>query len=159
MAKETMLTFLDEQLEQKLTDYEVALDWDSKNHTIELVIRLFAENRSKLVLDDAQGVKSQEDVIEFEDGILLYDPKKSQFEADDYLTVIPFAGKKGLPKGQLMALVFYLQEILDDGQSDLLDFLESDNEEATFELHFDQKRYEEYVQAQKDDQLVSYPSY
>ena len=34
MAKETMLHFLDEQLTKKMSDYEVAIDWDNRNHTI-----------------------------------------------------------------------------------------------------------------------------
>ena len=66
MAKETMLTFLDEQLNKKLTDYDVAIDWDAKNHTIELVFLLFAENKEQWMIDDAQGTDSSEEVIEFE---------------------------------------------------------------------------------------------
>lgn len=44
MTKETLITYLDKQLTKKITEYDTAIDWDAKNHTIELVIRLFAEN-------------------------------------------------------------------------------------------------------------------
>ena len=159
MAKETMLTYLDAQLSKNLTDYEVAIDWDSKNHTIELIIRLWAENKDQLLLDDFAGIESEEEVIEFEDGILLYDPKKSQFDPDDYLATLAFEGKKGMKAEQLAGLVDYLKEVLDDGQSDLLDFLDLDNEEAVFELHFDQKRLEEYILKNANPRYIPYPSY
>ena len=70
MAKETMLHFLDEQLTKKMSDYEVAIDWDNRNHTIELVFLLFAENKEQWLIDDATGVGSEEEVIEFEDTIV-----------------------------------------------------------------------------------------
>ena len=47
MKKATMLTYLEEQLEKHLGDYEVGLDWDRKNHTIEVIVRLYAENNQK----------------------------------------------------------------------------------------------------------------
>ena len=58
----------------------MGLDWDRKNHSVEIIFRLFAENPAKLQLDDAEGVTSEEEVIEFEDGILLVDPKKSKYD-------------------------------------------------------------------------------
>ena len=105
MAKETMLHFLDEQLTKKMSDYEVAIDWDNRNHTIELVFLLFAENKEQWLIDDATGVGSEEEVIEFEDSILLYDPVKSKIDPDDYLACLPYAGKKGMKKSELVGLV------------------------------------------------------
>ena len=55
MAKETMLTYLDRQL-TKIPEYDVALDWDARNHTIELVLRFICRrNANHLQVDDAQG--------------------------------------------------------------------------------------------------------
>lgn len=159
MAKETMLSFLDTQLTKKMDDYEVAIDWDGRNHTIELVFLLFAENKEQLLLDDAVGVESEEEVIEFEDGILLYDPAKSKIEKDDYLACLPYAGKKGMRQSELAGLVDYIKEILDEGQSNLLDFLEQEETEV-FELTFDAERYAACVANYKGkDQLIPYPSY
>lgn len=83
--KTNILTYLDDALTKKVSDYDVALDWDKKNHTIEIVLRLFAENKEKLTIDDATGVESEEEIIEFEDGILLFNPAKSKFNEADYL--------------------------------------------------------------------------
>ncbi len=69
--KKDLLTYLDEIIEKQVTDYDVALDWDTKNHTIEIVVRLFAENKAQFEIDDAEGIVSQEPIIEFEDGVLL----------------------------------------------------------------------------------------
>lgn len=159
MAKDTMLTFLDEQLNKKLTDYDVAIDWDAKNHTIELVFLLFAENKEQWLIDDTQGVGSSEEVIEFEDGILLYNPSKSKIDKEDYLACLPFEGKKGMKKQELLGLVDYIKEILDDGQSALLDFLDDEQTEV-FELIFDEARYQACVaEYAGQDQYIPYPSY
>lgn len=156
MAKETMLSFLEKQMENKLADYETALDWDVKNHTFEIIVQLFAENRSQEVINDVQGVISDKEVIEFEDAILLYDPQKSQFNPDGFLAVFPFKGKKGMEQNKIAGLVDYVKEILDEGQSDLLDFLTS--EEETFELTFDSKAFETYVKKSPSTYLP-YPNY
>lgn len=162
MAKETILTYLDRQLTKKIPEYDVALDWDARNHTIELVLRLFAENPNHLQVDDAQGVASEEAIIEFEDGILLFDPQKSSFAEEDFLTVIPYAGKKGIPKALLDALVDYIKEILTEGESDLLDFLNDESDEAIFELTFDQDQLLDRMntyQERDGETYIPYPSY
>lgn len=33
MAKETMLTYLDKQLTKKITEYDVAIDWDAQSYS------------------------------------------------------------------------------------------------------------------------------
>lgn len=162
MAKKTMVSYLAEELESQLADYEVGLDWDRKNHSVEIIFRLFAENPAKLQLDDADGVTSEEEVIEFEDGILLVDPKKSKYDPKDYLAVYPYEGKKGLRQGELDALVSYLQEVLDEGMSDLLDFLNSPDEgDEIFELKWDREVFRELVAAKikKAQDYLPYPSY
>jgi hypothetical protein len=162
MAKETILTYLDKQLTKKIPEYDVALDWDARNHTIELVLHLFAENPNHLQVDDAQGVASEEEIIEFEDGILLVNPQKSSFSEEDFLAVIPYEGKKGMQKALLDALVDYIKEILTEGESDLLDFLNDDSDEAVFELNFEKDRLFEQmnVYQEKDgNEYIPYPSY
>ncbi|GAA3011068.1 DUF3013 family protein [Tetragenococcus solitarius] len=156
MAKETMLRFLEKQIETKLADYDTAVDWDVKNHTFEIILQLFAKNQTQEVINDAKGVSSDEEVIEFEDAILLYNPQKSQFNPDDFLAVIPFAGKKGMPKNQIAGLVDYIKDILDEGQSDLLDFLTSDQE--TFELMFNKDEWTARIKQGPTDYLP-YPKY
>lgn len=159
MAKESMLTFLDEQLNKKLIDYDVAIDWEPKNHTIELVFLLFAENKEQLMIDDTEGTGSSEEVIEFEDGILLYNPTKSKINEEDHLACLPFEGKKGMKKQELLGLVDYIKEILDEGQGALLDFLDEEGSEV-FELQFDKARYEACVaQYAGQEQFIAYPSY
>jgi DNA-3-methyladenine glycosylase len=162
LAKETLLTYLEARLKQIITDYEVGIEWTQKAHTIEIFFRLYAENIGNQTIDDAEGTLSEEDAIEFEDGILLYDEKKAKFVADDFLACLPFPGKKGLSKADVNGLVDYLKDVLDEGQSDLLDFLDEDSQAEIFELHFDQeklavevKKYEEKL----GTTFVPYPSY
>jgi len=162
MKKTTILDYLDTAIEKKITDYDVALDWDTKNHTIEIVVRLFAENQAHFELDDAQGVVSEEEIIEFEDGVLLFNPEKSTFDEQDYLAVIPYEGKKGLASSVAEALIDYLNDVLAQGQSDLLDFLDAEDETAVFELKWDNHvftRLVEEKQQNEKDGYLPYPSY
>ncbi|WP_207871620.1 hypothetical protein DOK78_000010 [Enterococcus sp. DIV2402] len=159
MAKETLITYLDKQLTKKITEYDTAIDWDAKNHTIELVIRLFAENAAGTVIDDAEGVESEEEIIEFEDGILFYNPQKSRFDEEDYLAIIPYEGKKGIQQAVIDGLVDYLQEVLDQGQSDLLDFLSEENEDEFFELQFSEEALDQAIEKYEEKGYLPYPSY
>jgi DNA-3-methyladenine glycosylase len=159
MTKETLITYLDKQLTKKITEYDTAIDWDAKNHTIELVIRLFAENAAGTVIDDAEGVESEEEIIEFEDGILFYNPQKSRFDEEDYLAVIPYEGKKGIQQIVIDGLVDYLQEVLDQGQSDLLDFLSEENEDEFFELQFSEEALDQAIEKYEEKGYLPYPSY
>lgn len=161
MKKETMLTYLDQQITKKITEYDVALDWNSKNHTIEVVFRLFAENTEHEQIDDAQGTVSEEEIIEFEDGILFYNPDKSSLAEEEFLAIIPYEGKKGIKQSVLDGFVDYLNDVLTEGQSDLLDFL-TDEEQEVFELKWSQEAFEAIVQKYQKaegDTYIAYPSY
>jgi hypothetical protein len=162
MKKVNLLDYLDQTIEAKITDYDVALDWDTKNHTIEIVVRLFAENKANLEIDDVKGVVSEEEIIEFEDGILLFNPQKSVFNETDYLAVIPYEGKKGLAKSVIDAIIDYLNDVLAQGQSDLLDFLDAEDETAVFELKWDNQELTKLVEEKQKnnaDTYLPYPSY
>lgn len=162
MKKTTILDYLDTAIEKKITDYDVALDWDTKNHTIEIVVRLFAENHAHFELDDAQGVVSEEDIIEFEDGVLLFNPEKSTFDEQDYLAAIPYEGKKGLASSVADALIDYLNDVLAQGQSDLLDFLDAEDDSAVFELKWDNHEFARLVEENQQngkETYLPYPSY
>lgn len=162
MKKETMLDYLDKELNEKIRDFDTAIDWDTRNHTIEVVVRLFAENKDGETIDDAQGVLSEEEVIEFEDGVIFYNEQKTKQKPDsqDYLAVIPFDGKKGIQQSTIDGFLIYLNEVLIDGQDDLLEFL-TNPEKESFELIWDTEQFNKAVeQAEKENNsYLPYPSY
>ncbi len=67
-------------------------------------------------VDDAQGVASEEEIIEFEDGILLFDPQKSSFAEEDFWQSFPLRRQKGIQKALLDALVDYIKRDSDGGR-------------------------------------------
>ncbi|MGS6483057.1 DUF3013 family protein [Enterococcus faecium] len=92
----------------------------------------------------------------------FFNPQKSVFDERNYLAVIPYEGKKGLAKSVADSLVEYLNEVLAQGQSDLLDFLDEDDDEAVFELHWDNQQLAELVEVKQQneaDTYLPYPSY
>lgn len=60
-------------------------------------------------------------------------------------------------KAELKAIVDYLREVMEDGQSDLLDFLADDSEEAVFELTWSDEEFRKHVKG--DDVYLPYPKY
>jgi hypothetical protein len=162
MKKETMLDYLDKQLEVKVSEFDTAIDWDTRNHTIEVIVRLFAENKEGEAIDDAEGVLSEEEVIEFEDGLIFYNSQKTKQKPDpqEYLAVIPFDGKKGIQQAVIDGALTYLNEVLINGQDELLDFL-TDPEKETFELVWETERFDKAVEQAEAAKNVylPYPSY
>ena len=96
MAKFGFLSVLEEELDKHL-DYDFAMDWDKKNHAVEVTFILEAQNSSNVETIDDKGEVSDEDVI-FEDYVLFYNPAKSRFDEEDYLVTIPYEPKKGLSR-------------------------------------------------------------
>lgn len=160
MKKEkNMLYFLEAQLEKYLGDYDFAIDWNTKNHTVEIIAVIYAENKTDQVIDDVTGVQTEEDIIEFEDSLMLYNPEKFVPSTEEYLTTIPYEGKKGMKKSVMTALAKHLGQVLTDGESDLLDFL-ADDETEVFELKWDQKAFETILEkANQSDDYLAYPKY
>ncbi|HIX70834.1 MAG TPA: DUF3013 family protein, partial [Candidatus Enterococcus stercoravium] len=77
----------------------------------------------------------------------------------DYLAVYPYEGKKGLRQGELDALVTYLKEVMDEGLSDLMDFLNDDDAAEVFELHWDREQFSKLVRENEAKGLTTYLPY
>lgn len=160
MKKEkNMLYFLESQLEKYLGNYDFAIDWNTKQHTVEVISVIYAENNTEQVIDDATGVQTSEDVIEFEDSLILYNPDKFTPNQDDYLTMIPYEGKKGMKKAVIITLAKYLGEVLTEGENTLLDFL-NDAESEVFELDWNQSAFDKLLEkANESTDFIAYPKY
>ena len=82
--------------------------------------------------------------------------------ADNYLAVIPFAGRKGLNAQVGRGFFNYLQDLLDEGEDQLAAFVNDESDEETFILNWDDTVFQATV-AQADDQLAkkyyAYPKY
>lgn len=158
--KENMLQFMDQMIDQYIDGaYEVEIDWQPRTHRIEVFCRLFAENKNELAIVDVEEVTAAE-VIEFEDQLLFYDSKQ-KVEADNYLQTFSFDRKRGMKKAEIAAIFKTLRTVLDEGQSDLLDFM-TDEDALEFELHWlaDEWRSNQ-LEAEKEygNDLVAYPKF
>lgn len=160
MKKDNMLTFLEKQLEKHLGDYDFAIDWDTKNHTVEVIAVLYAQNQGSEAIADLDGIETEEEVIEFEDSLLLFDPARGTVvDEEAYLTMIPYEGKKGMQKKVLMTIASYLAQVLTEGESNLMDFL-ADEQADVFELQWHQETFEQLLaEATGPTEYVPYPKY
>ena len=138
-------------------DYDFAMDWDKKNHAVEVTFILEAQNSSNVETIDDKGEVSDEDVI-FEDYVLFYNPAKSRFDEEDYLVTIPYKPKKGLSREFLAYFAETLNEVATEGLSDLMDFLSDDGPEE-FGLVWDKEAFEKGKAQLEEKEFFAYPRY
>lgn len=156
MSKYGFLSVIEEEMDKHFA-YDYAMDWDKKNHAVELTFVLEAQNASSVETIDDQGEVSSEDIV-FEDYVLFYTPAKSTFDADDYLVTIPYDPKKGLSREFLAYFAQTLNEIATQGLDDLMDFL-SDETAIDFGLDWDAEAFEKGRAELVEGEFYPYPRY
>ncbi|VTS12472.1 DUF3013 family protein [Streptococcus pseudoporcinus] len=156
MAKFGFLLIIEEEMDKHF-NYDYAMDWDKKNHAVELTFVLEAQNKAAVETIDDQGEVSQEDIV-FEDYVLFYNPEKSQFEKDDYLVTIPYEPKKGLSREFLQYFVQFLNDVATEGQSDLMDFLD-DTTKVDFGLDWNAEAFTQGQEELEETEFFAYPRY
>ena len=156
MSKYGFLSVIEEEMDKNFA-YDYAMDWDKKNHAVELTFVLEAQNASGVETIDDQGEVSSEDIV-FEDYVLFYNPAKSTFDADDYLVTIPYDPKKGLSREFLAYFAQTLNEIATQGLDDLMNFL-SDETAIDFGLTWDATAFEKGRAELQETEFFGYPRY
>lgn len=156
MAKYGFLSVLEEEMDKHF-HYDYAMDWDKKNHAVEITLVLEAQNQSAVETIDDQGQLSKEDIV-FEDYVLFYNPEKSQFQAADYLVAIPFEPKNGFSREFLGYFAQFLNDVAIEGHSDLMDFL-ADDSQLDFSLEWNAEAFEEGQIGLEEGARFPYPRY
>ncbi|WP_308004671.1 DUF3013 family protein [uncultured Lactococcus sp.] len=154
MAKYGFLDILDEELSKNFS-YDFEINWDKRNFAVEVSFLLEAANPEGVVLSDADGVESEENVL-YEDAVIFYNPNKSKFSEEDYLAGVAYSDK-GLSREYITYFVEFLQETADEGLDALIDFLNSDEEE--FMLEFNQEKFEKGLKNLEETTFFKYPRY
>ena len=128
MKKQSLIDYLDEEVQNLDFDGSLIWNWLKAKRAFELEMEFYVENQSGQKIVDSDNIESVEPIITFSDVILLYDRTKSfDFNVDNYLITLGFDGKNGWTKGQADAFLNVLQDTLDNGESDLLDFVNDDS--------------------------------
>lgn len=153
MSKYGFLSILETELEQHF-NYDFAMDWDKKNHAVEVSFILEAGLPDGVSLAELEG----EEAVALEEFILFYNPLKSQFDAEDYLVALPFDPKKGLSREFLTYFAQFLQTTADQGLSDLLDFL-TDETANDFAISWDAQAFEHGRADVVETDFHPYPRY
>ncbi|MGT2906962.1 DUF3013 family protein [Streptococcus dentiloxodontae] len=156
MAKYGFLSVLEEEMDKHFS-FDYAIDWNKKNHTVELTFVLEAQNTNSIETVDDSGEVSSEDIV-FEDYVLFYNPTKSKFDADDYLVTIPYEPKKGLSREFLAYFAECLNDAATEGLSDLMDFLENPEAED-FVIVWDEEAFDKGKAELEETEFYPYPRY
>lgn len=156
MVKYGFLDILNEEMGQCFSfDYEI--NWDKKNHAVEVSFLLEVQNAKGIELLDVDGESSTEDIF-FEESVLFYNPAKSHFETEDYLTAVPYEPKKGLSREFLTYFVDFLKQTAEEGLDALMDFL-ADPAAEEFEIVWNNKAFEKARADLQETDFYPYPRY
>ena len=156
MAKYGFLEILDEEMGKSFPfDYEI--NWDKKNHAVEVSFLLEVQNANSIELLDIDGESSAEDIF-FEESVLFSNPAKSHFEIEDYLTVVPYEPKKGLSREFLTYFVDFLKQTAEEGLDALMDFL-ADPAVEEFEIVWNNEAFEKGRAGLTETEFYPYPRY
>lgn len=156
MSKYGFLSVLKEEMDKHF-HYDYALDWNKKNHAVELSFVLEVQNADSVETIDDKGEVSNEDII-FEDYVLFYNPAKSKFDADDYLVTVPYDPKKGLSREYLAYFAQTLNDVAIQGLDDLMDFL-TDETATDFSLEWDTETFDNGRAGLEETEYYGYPRY
>lgn len=152
MAKYGFIEVLDQELDRAFPfDYEI--QWDKKNHAVQLSFLLEIANQEQVALLDEQDQVFAEELL-LEEALLFVNPAKSRYEAADYLTVLPYDPKVGFSREFLAYFVQFLSELAEFGLDAIFDFLQ-DEEAEDFELVWDQAAFDRGLE--KVEEGISYP--
>lgn len=156
MAKYGFLSVLEEELEKHFR-YDFAINWDKKNHAVEVSFILEIQNIKGIETLDLDGVLSNEDIA-LEEFVLFYNPQKTHFSPEDYLVAIPYDAKKGFSREYLAYFAEVLNDVADDGLDGMLDFL-ADEESEEFEMIWDSEGFTKGLGNLKEGISHPYPRY
>ena len=126
---------------EKVFPFDFEINWDKKNHAVEVAFLLEVQNTGGVALVDESGEESDEDIF-FEEAVIFYNPAKSHVEEEAYLTALPYEPKKGLSREFLAYFATFLKDTAELALDDLMDFL-ADEEAESFEIVWNQEVFEE----------------
>ena len=156
MSKYGFLDVLDGELNQHFP-YDYEINWDKKNHAVEVSFLLEVANQEGLTMVDQDGEESDQDIF-FEDAVVFYNPLKSSLAQEDYLACLPYEPKKGLSSQFIHYFVEFLGQTAQDGQDALMDFM-ADPEAQDFSLVWDQAAFDQGLEKLDEKDFHPYPRY
>ena len=120
MSKYGFLDVLEEEME-KVFPFDFEINWDKKNHAVEVAFLLEVQNTGGGALVAESGEESDEDIF-FDEAVIFYNPAQSHVEEDAYLTAIPYEPKEGLYREFLAYCATFLKDTAELVFDDLMDF-------------------------------------
>lgn len=156
MAKFGFLSVLEEEMDKHF-HYDYAIDWDKKNHAVEVSFILEVANQAEVEMVDDEGNAFEEDIA-LEEFVIFYNPNKSRFETEDYLLALPFDPKKGFSREFLAYFASQLNTVAENGLDGIMDFL-ADPEAQEFTLDWDQEAFEKGRRELVEGEFYPYPRY
>lgn len=158
-----MIDYLVASLEENEASFDWEVNWNKRQHAIELFVTIYAETNPDMVIQDVEGTVNEEEGIQFEDAICFYDPEKSKILLDDYLIAFPFSIKKGIEQGFLDAVIKVLRLVVSEGQTNLTEFAQ-DPDIETFEMNWQEENFNQTIETMKatnhyETKLVPYPKF
>ncbi|MHB9781754.1 DUF3013 family protein [Streptococcus sp. 10F2] len=156
MAKYGFIEVLEQEMD-KIFPFDYEIQWDKKNHAVQLSFLLEIANQEQVALLDEEDQVFAEELL-LEEAILFVNPAKSRYEEGDYLTVIPYEPKVGFSREFLAYFVQFLSDLAQDGLDAIFDFLQ-DEEAEDFELEWNHVAFDRGLEEIEEGSTYPYPRY
>lgn len=156
MSKYGFLSALEETMDKSFR-FDFSMNWDKRQHAVEVSFVLEANNASHVETIDMDGEIVTEDIV-LEEFVLFYHPEKSRFDKEDYLVTLPYDPKKGLSKEWIAYFVDTLNQVAEQGLDDLMDFL-ADEEAEEFAMVWPEEAFDEGLETLVETVFYPYPRY
>lgn len=137
---ETVETDLTQYIYEKMLSHTKNYQWrivaDSHKNALELYFVVSIENTTGQYVQDVNGQVNENNLIQFEDVICIYDETNNRIEPENYLYALPFNVEVGIEKGHVDALLKQLNIIVAGAKSKVREFLlDASQDEFSLEWH------------------------
>ncbi|MDE1547880.1 DUF3013 family protein [Jeotgalibaca caeni] len=160
--QKSMISYIQETMEDLHFPCEWRIEWFKQKHMIELLVMIPVELEEGQKLTDRYGVLNVGSKFVFEDAILLYDVHLAQIRNDNYITAIEFDEPDGMYGGTIQALCKNLRLTVGQAITQLEEFIVDENQ-SRFEMVWNDDNFQATIKTLKDTgrfdyTIYSYPS-
>lgn len=154
-----MLTYMEQRIDDLDFAGDLNLNWDGDIRSFELEIVMVGQTNDLEIENQEGGTADQE--VSYDDAVLIYDQQRVDGTeyAENYLHIVPFAGRQGIEQATLIGLFDYLAVLLDNSMNNFLDFLDPEMSLATFQIEWSQSDFEQAVATAKEAGATGYFAY
>lgn len=144
MMKTDLIDYIYHKMIENAKNYQWRMVSDRHKRALEIYFVVSLDQTADYFVQDVNGQVNQNEFIQFEDVVCIYDADNHRIVPDNYLYALPFNVDEGIEEGHVDALLKQLNIIIAGANSQLREFL-LDEKQTEFELEWHQRNFENTI--------------